>query len=172
MSFKMKVDFRHILIVAFMWLLSVLLLMWVFSLQSCSDARLAQKHYKKAVKHGYRCDTISDTVTIEKVDSFQVIKNDTIVWQYYITKHDTIIKYKTSYVPKTRWQTRIEYKHDTKRFKALLKQNRYLVSQQQKQAVKMAKIKSKENPLRQIKGLIVWAVILTILVLALKWFKK
>lgn len=160
------------LTVAFMWLLSFILLMWVFSLSSCSDARLAQKHYKKAVKYGYRCDTISDTITIEKVDSFQVIKNDTITWEYYITKHDTIIKYKTSYIPKTRWQTRIEYKHDRKRFNALLKHNRYIVSESRKEAVRMAKIDKRKSPLNQIKGLIVWGVVLLILFLALNWLKK
>lgn len=168
----MKIDFRHMLVVGFMWLLSFILLMWIFSLQSCSDARLAQKHYKKAVKHGYRCDTISDTITIEKVDSFQVIKNDTITWQYYITKHDTIIKYKTSYIPKTKWQTRIEYKHDRKRFNALLKHNRYILSQNQKEAVRMAKIDKRKSPLNQLKGLIVWGVVLTILVITLSWLKK
>ncbi len=167
----MRIDFKKMLTVALIWLLSFTLLMWVFSLQSCSDARLAQKHYKKAVKHGYRCDTISDTVTIEKVDSFQVIKNDTIVWQYYITKHDTIIKYKTSYVPKTRWQTRIEYKHDTKRFKALLKQNRYLVSQQQKQTVKMTKIKNKGSVLNQIKQLLVIVGLLFLAIISFKFRK-
>lgn len=168
----MKIDFKQMLTVAFMWLLSFILLMWVFSLQSCSDARLAQKHYKKAVKYGYRCDTTSDTITIEKIDSFPILQNDTIVWRYYITKHDTIIKYKTSYVPKTKWQTRIEYKHDRKRFNALLKHNRYIVSQNTKEAVKMAKIDKRKSPLNQIKGLIVWGVVLLILFLALNWLKK
>lgn len=167
----MRIDFKKMLTVALMWLLSFTLLMWVFSLQSCSDARLAQKHYKKAVKHGYRCDTISDTITIEKVDSFPVIKNDTITWEYYITKHDTIIKYNTSYIPKTRWQTRIEYKHDTKRFKALLKQNRYIISQQQKQAVKMAKIKNKGSVLNQIKQLLVIVGLLFLAIISFKFRK-
>jgi hypothetical protein len=40
--------------------------------------------------------------------------NDTIVWQKYITTKDTIIKYNNIYVPKTRWQTRIEYKERVK----------------------------------------------------------
>lgn len=168
----MKIDFKQMLVVGFMWLLSFILLMWVFSLQSCSDARLAQKHYKKAVKYGYRCDTTSDTITIEKIDSFPIIQNDTIVWRYYITKHDTIIKYQTSYVPKTKWQTRIEYKYDLKRFNALLKHNRYIVSESRKEAVKMARVKSKENPFRQLKGLIVWGVVLLILFIVLNWLKK
>lgn len=160
------------LVVGFMWLLSFILLMWVFSLSSCSDARLAQKHYKKAVKYGYRCDSVSDTIQIEKIDSFPIIQNDTIVWRYYTTKVDTVIKYKTSYIPKTKWQTRIEYKHDLKRFKALLKHNRYILSQNQKEAVKMARIDKRKSPLNQLKGLIVWGVVLLILFLALHWLKK
>lgn len=168
----MKIDLKQMLVVGFMWLLSFVLLMWVFSLQSCSDARLAQKHYKKAVKYGYRCDTTSDTITIEKIDSFPILQNDTIVWRYYITKHDTIIKYKTSYVPKTKWQTRIEYKHDRKRLQTLLKHNRYIVSQSRKEAVRMARIKKQGSTLNQLKGLIVWGVVLLILFLALHWLKK
>ena len=160
------------LVVGFMWLLSFILLMWVFSLQGCSDARLAQKHYKKAVKHGYRCDSVSDTIQIEKIDSFPIIQNDTIIWRYYTTKVDTVIKYKTSYIPKTKWQTRIEYKHDRKRFNALLKHHRYIVSQNQKEAVRMAKIDKRKSPLNQLKGLIVWGVVLLILFLALHWLKK
>ena len=168
----MKIDFRQMLAVAFMWLLSFILLMWVFSLQSCSDARLAQKHYEKAVKHGYKCETTSDTIQIEKIDSFPVIQNDTIIWKYYTTKVDTVIKYKTSYVPKTRWQTRIEYKYDYKRFKTLSKQNKHLVSNARKEAVRMARIKSRGNPIRQLKGLIVWGVVLLILFIVLNWLKK
>lgn len=77
---------------------------------SCSDARLAQKHLKKAEQHGYKCESTSDTITISSIDSFPVIKHDSIVWVKYLTTKDTIIHYKTSYVPKTRWQTKIEYK--------------------------------------------------------------
>ena len=67
-------------------------------------------HLEKAMKKGYRCDEVSDTIKITSVDSVPVIIRDSIVWEKFFVTKDTIIKYKTSYVPKTRWQTRIEYK--------------------------------------------------------------
>ncbi len=67
-------------------------------------------HLEKAMKKGYRCDEVSDTIQITSVDSVPVIVHDSIVWEKFFVTKDTIIKYKTSYIPKTRWQTRIEYK--------------------------------------------------------------
>lgn len=67
-------------------------------------------HLKKAIKKGYRCDTVLDTIEISSIDSIPVIVHDSIVWEKYIVKKDTVVKYNTSYVPKTRWQTKIEYK--------------------------------------------------------------
>ena len=75
-------------------------------LLSCS----VNYHLNKATKKGYRCDEVSDTIKITSVDSVPVIIRDSIVWEKFFVTKDTIIKYKTSYVPKTRWQTRIEYK--------------------------------------------------------------
>ena len=72
-------------------------------------------HINKAIKKGYKCEDVADTIRITTVDSFPVIRDNQIVYEYYHTTKDTIIQYKTSYVPKTRWQTRIEYrlKRDT-----------------------------------------------------------
>jgi hypothetical protein len=67
-------------------------------------------HLNKAMKKGYRCDSVADTIRITSVDSFPVIVDNKIVYEYYHTTKDTIVRYKTSYVPQTRWQTRIEYK--------------------------------------------------------------
>lgn len=67
-------------------------------------------HVRKAIKKGYRCDTILDTIEITSIDSIPVIVHDSIVWEKYLVTKDTVVKYKTSYVPKTRWQTKIEYK--------------------------------------------------------------
>lgn len=165
----MKVDLRIIGVTIFSIIISILI---GLSLFGCQDAKLAQYHYKKAVKHGYRCDTVFDTIEVSHVDSFPVIVNDTIVWRYYITKRDTVVKYQTSYIPKTRWQTRIEYKHDRRRFNALLKQNRYIISQTQRNVLKTAKLNSKQNPLRQLKSLIVWATVLIIAFFALNWVRN
>ena len=67
-------------------------------------------HVQKAIKKGYRCDTVADTIRITSVDSIPYVVNDSIVWEKILVQKDTIVRYKTSYVPKTRFQTRIEYK--------------------------------------------------------------
>lgn len=67
-------------------------------------------HLRKAIKKGYKCDETVDTVRISTIDSFPVIYHDSIIWEKYLVSKDTIIKFRTSYVPKTRWQTKIEYK--------------------------------------------------------------
>ena len=89
----------------------ILSLILVIIVTSCG----VNYHINKAIKKGYRCDSVADTIRITSVDSFPVIRDNQIVYERYYTTKDTIIQYKTSYVPKTRWQTRIEYrlKRDT-----------------------------------------------------------
>jgi hypothetical protein len=89
----------------------------ILILISCSAPKRAQWHYKKALKNGLQLVQDSDTIRITTIDSIPVIMNDTIVWQKYITTKDTIIKYNNIYVPKTRFQTRIEYKERVKTLK-------------------------------------------------------
>jgi len=86
----------------------------VLTLLSCSSERLAQYHYKKALKHGLKVVNDTDTIRINTIDSFPVIKHDSIVWEKFITTKDTIVNFKNIYVPKTRYQTRIEYKERVK----------------------------------------------------------
>lgn len=86
----------------------------VLTLFSCSSERKSQYHYRKALKHGLKVVQDSDTIRITTLDSFPVIKNDSIVWEKFITTKDTIVQFKNVYVPKTRWQTRIEYKERVK----------------------------------------------------------
>ena len=89
----------------------------ILILLSCSAPKRAQWHYKKALKNGLQLLQDSDTIRITTIDSIPVIMNDTIIWQKYITTKDTIIKYNNIYVPKTRWQTKIEYKERIKTLK-------------------------------------------------------
>jgi succinate dehydrogenase/fumarate reductase-like Fe-S protein len=106
------------------------LLLLILLLSSCS----ANYHLRKAIKKGYKCEEVGDTIRITTIDSFPVIRDNEIVYERFYTTKDTIIQYKTSYVPKTRYQTRIEYrlKRDTIR---------------QVQKVEVAKYKSqKEKP--------------------------
>lgn len=86
----------------------------VLTLLSCSSERKAQYHYKKALKHGLKVIQDSDTIRITTLDSFPIIKHDSIVWEKFITTKDTIVNFKNVYVPKTRFQTRIEYKERVK----------------------------------------------------------
>jgi len=78
----------------------------ILLLSSCS----AQYHLNKAIKKGYKCEETGDTIRIMSVDSIPVIIHDSIVWEKFITTKDTIIKYKTTYVPRTRYQERLAYK--------------------------------------------------------------
>jgi len=82
------------------------LLIVLVLLSSCS----ANYHLRKAIKKGYRCDEVSDTITINSIDSIPYVLRDSIAWEKVIIQKDTIVRYKRSFVPKTRLETRIEYK--------------------------------------------------------------
>jgi hypothetical protein len=86
----------------------------ILILLSCSAPKRAQWHYKKALKNGLQVVQDSDTIRITTVDSIPVIHNDTIVWEKFYTTKDTVIQFNNVYVPKTRWQTRIEYRYKTR----------------------------------------------------------
>lgn len=75
-------------------------------LYSCS----AQYHLNKAIKKGYVCEDIADTLTITKLDSVLVTKFDTTYYETFLRTFDTIIQWRTEYVPKTRLDKKIEYK--------------------------------------------------------------
>ena len=82
------------------------LLIVLILLSSCS----ANYHLRKAIKKGYSCDTIADTITITSIDSIPYVLRDSIAWERVIVQKDTIVRYNRSYVPKTRLETRVEYK--------------------------------------------------------------
>lgn len=114
-------------------LLPLLVLSLLFS---CSDAKKAQYHYKKALKYGLELVQDSDTIRIISVDSFAVIRNDTIVWEKIITSKDTIINFQNVYVPKTRWQTKIEYRYKTQILKQDVLKYKYIYKTEKKQKAK------------------------------------
>jgi len=78
----------------------------VLALFSCS----AKYHYQKAIKKGLEVVKTSDTIRIATIDSIPVIKHDTIVYQKIISSKGTVVYYKNIIVPKTRLETRMEYK--------------------------------------------------------------
>jgi len=104
-----------------------LIFITVHLLLSCS----AHYHVVRAMKKGYKCDETSDTIQISTIDSIPYILRDSIYWEKVIVQKDTIIRNKTSYVPKTRFETRIEYKYKTKYIKAEAQkvkyQNKYII---------------------------------------------
>jgi hypothetical protein len=74
----------------------------MFLLSGCN----ASYHYKKATQKGFKCTLVNDTIVIDRIDS--VIING--VKTYYVTKVDTIIQSNSVYIPKTRYETRIEWR--------------------------------------------------------------
>ena len=75
-------------------------------LYSCS----AQFHLNKAIKKGYVCEDTADTLTITKLDSVLITKFDTTYYETFLRTFDTIVQWKTEYVPKTRLDKKIEYR--------------------------------------------------------------
>ena len=87
-------------------LMNFKVLVLILILSSCS----ANYHLRRAIKKGYRCDEIADTIRINSIDSIPYVLNDSIYFERVLVQKDTIVRYKRSFVPKTRLETRIEYK--------------------------------------------------------------
>ena len=119
-------------------LLPIIVLSLLFS---CSDAKKAQYHYKKAVKFGL--SIANDTIKINTIDSVAVLINDTIVWEKFITTKDTIIQILE--MPKTRYQTRIEYRYKTKVLKQDVLKYKYIYREAKEQRKSVQITKSKTN---------------------------
>jgi hypothetical protein len=119
----MKVNFTHL--IAFIWACLISFL-WLLFMTGCS----ASFHYTKAVKKGLKVETISDTIEIKKIDSVY-INNE---WVKIVTQFDTIIKFNTVYVPKTRFQERLIYKIKKDSFETI----RYVTKQETKQISKQS----------------------------------
>jgi len=106
-------------------------------LYSCS----AQYHLNKAIKKGYVCDDIADTLTITKLDSVLVTKFDTTYYETFLRTFDTIIQWRTEYVPKTRLDKRIEYRIKIK----TIYKDRIVEKAKAKTEGQKAKIEAKSN---------------------------
>jgi hypothetical protein len=93
---------------------------------SCS----AQYHYNKAIKKGVQFVPTHDTITLTKVDSI-LINNE---WVKTVIEFDTIIKFNTVIMPKTRFQERLIYKTKKDSFETI----RYVTRQETKQVAKQS----------------------------------
>ena len=100
----------------------------VLTLFSCS----ANYHYQKALKKGLKPLISSDTIRIATIDSVPVVVHDTIVYEKYFSSKDTIVHYENVFVPKTRLETRIEYKihRDTIRYETRVEVQKAKASKQ------------------------------------------
>jgi len=107
-------------------MIKLLAFLSVLTLFSCSSERLVQYHYQKALKHGLKLITDSDTIRVVSIDSVAYYLNDTIRYEKVITSKDTIIYFKNIYVPKTKWQTRIEYRYKTQLVKQDVLKYKYI----------------------------------------------
>jgi len=74
----------------------------MFLLSGCT----ASYHYKKATQKGFKCTLVNDTIVIDRIDSVIIDGVKT----YYVTKYDTIIQTNSVYVPKTRYETKVEWR--------------------------------------------------------------
>mgnify|MGYP006275623215 CR=1 FL=1 len=140
-------------------------------LTSCS----VQNLIRRAERKGYRCDTITDTIRVVKVDSFLVKTTDTMYWEKILTSKDTIIRYKTSYYPKTR----IELRYDYKRFNDSLSHLHSMYKDSLRNALKTAKNDIKKtkaerrySPLNQLKQIFWLLIILMGGIFALIFLRK
>ena len=145
--------------------------MFALCLTSCS----VNYHLNKAIKKGYRCDTVSDTIRITKVDSFLVWKHDTTYWVKVVSSKDTIIYYNTSYYPKTRFETRFEYK----RFNDSLHSIRLMYKDSLRNALKTAKndvkrerVVQRKSPLNQIKNYLLISLFILLIILMFILLRK
>ena len=109
------------------WCLTLLVSMYaMFLLSGCN----ASYHYKKATQKGFKCTLINDTITINKIDSVIINGEKT----YYVTKYDTIVQTNSVYIPKTRYETKIEWRkvRDTIELLRYKTKVKYKVDKQQK----------------------------------------
>ena len=70
----------------------------------------ANYHIRRAMKKGFSVGESADTIRISTIDSIPYVLRDSIYWEKVIVQKDTIVRYKRLEVPKTRFETRIEYK--------------------------------------------------------------
>ncbi len=122
----------------------------VLTLFSCSS----NYHYRKALKKGLEPLISSDTIRIATIDSIPVVRNDTLVYERYFSSKDTIIRYENVFVPKTRLETRIEYKI-----------HRDTIRQVTRVEVERAKASKQPNYL-------LWIFLIVLVLAALQLFKK
>jgi hypothetical protein len=117
----------------------------VLTMFSCSSERLAQYHYKKALKHGLKLITDSDTIRISTIDSVAYYINDSVYFEKIVRFRDSVIFFKNIYIPKTKWQTRIEYRYKTQLVKQDVLKYKYIYKDSKEKRKEVQQEKRKRN---------------------------
>jgi hypothetical protein len=117
----------------------------VLTMFACSSERLAQYHYKKALKHGLKLVQDSDTIRIATIDSIAYYIGDTIRYEKILKRVDSIVFFKNVYLPKTKWQTRIEYRYKTQLVKQDVLKYKYIYKDSKEKRKEIQQEKRKTN---------------------------
>ena len=117
----------------------------VLTLLSCSSERKAQYHYQKALKYGLKLITDSDTIRIATIDSVAYYVGDTIRYEKILKRVDSVVFFKNVYLPKTKWQTRIEYKYKTQFVKQDVLKYKYIYKDSKEKRKEVQQEKRKTN---------------------------
>ena len=110
----------------------IIVLSTITLLLACSQSKRAVWHYNKAVKNGLSVDT--DTIKVATIDSVAVAYNDTIIFEKILRYKDTVIRILE--LPKTRWQTRIEYRYKTQLVKQDVLKYKYIYKDKKQEKAK------------------------------------
>jgi len=117
----------------------------VLTLFSCSTERKAQYHYKKALKHGLKLVQDSDTIRIATIDSVAYYINDTLRYEKILKRVDSVVFFRNVYIPKTKWQTKIEYRYKTKLIKQDVLKYKYIYKDSKEKRKEVQQEKRKTN---------------------------
>jgi hypothetical protein len=117
----------------------------VLTLLSCSSERKAQYHYQKALKNGLKLVQDSDTIRIATIDSVAYYINDTIRYEKILKFTDSIVFFRNVYLPKTKWQTRIEYKYKTQIVKQDVLKYKYIYKDSKEKRKEVQQTKRRTN---------------------------
>jgi hypothetical protein len=128
----------------------------------------ATYHLEKAVKKGVKIDSRIDTVRVYFRDS--VIKDG--FKEYFYNYRDTIIEKNTVYVPKTRYETRTEYKIIKEQIQQDAKTDRVKVKQDAKTDRKEIAKEKKTSWSSVFKFLAVVLGLVALIIILLKTNKK
>jgi predicted membrane channel-forming protein YqfA (hemolysin III family) len=128
----------------------------------------ASYHINKAIKKGAKIETRIDTVRIYFKDS--IIKDG--FKEYFYNYRDTIVQNNTIYVPKTRYQTKTEYKIIKEQIQQDAKTDRVKLKQDAKTERKEIQAEKKTSWSSVMKFLAVILGLVALIIILLKTNKK